>query len=526
MYRNIIELSDDTRIESGGAANYAIRNCTIIESVNSGDELTPGSACSACLDAQIIVKSQKIGLAAGQEIKLYKVDDTSTETLVGIFSLETPTKKSDSIYKITAYDRVSKLDKDLSAWLKALSGWPYKLSDFAKMVCNACGLTLSTQDFPNGDFLVYQFNKAGVTGRQLMQWIGEIACRFCRATAAGEIELAWYVDSGVTICATGDRYFFAGALTYEDYTVAPADGVQIRVTESTEGALWPAANVDNPYVIVGNPMLSNRITDSLLPVLQTIKEELNKVSYTPCRVSVPASLDIRAGHAVRIVDRNMTEITACVMTKTQTGQRDVLECTGSAYRTSSTAANTKTQRQRLAEQEAYSASVAAAAVNAQTQQDVFNKLTNNGAVQGFYVENNRLYVNAEFVQILNLVAGLITAGRLTSGDGLTYFDLDTAEFAASDATGVKVIVRNGRVKLLASDGTEKLVIGHNDANATFIAFGDLETPGTPRISVQDGEMSLQTVDVDDTDYLGKTTVRDYKVGWKYVNGEKVLVALI
>lgn len=524
MLKTILVLPDGTEISSGAGTVNAIQKVTLTECVNDSEELTLGSTCSNALEVRMITPAGKLAIEAGTEVVVHKENSAGVRKQIGVFILEKPTRPSANTMKFTGFDRVSKLDKDLTAWLSGLTEWPYPLTTFASMVCEVCGLKFNKTDVPNGDFLVYQFSRSSVTGRQLMRWIGEIACRFCRATATGEIELAWYTDSGVTIRSNGDRYFFSGTLAYENYTIAPVDAVQIRVTDSTEGALWPAVNAGNPYVIVGNPMLMNRITDRLLPLLQIIKEEMNKVSYTPCKVSVPASLDVRAGHTAKIVDNNEKEITICVMTKTQTGQRDTLECTGSASRASASAANTKSQRQRIAEQEAYSMAAAAAAVNAQTQQDVFNKLTDNGAVQGLYIKDGKLYINAEFVKILNLTAGLITAGRLTSTDGLTYFDLDIAEFATDDKNGTSIKLKGGRVILSAPDGNVMLVMGHNDTDAAFINFGAEKDAGSPRISVLDGQMHLKTTDADDSNALGQAVSRDYGVCWKYVNGVKVLAA--
>ena len=52
-----------------------------------------------------------------------------------------------------------------------------------------------------------------------------------------------------------------------------------------------------------------------------------------------------------------------------------------------------------------------------TQEDVFNILTNNGVVQGIYLQNGQLYINAEY----------IATGRLASVDGSSYWDLNTGE---------------------------------------------------------------------------------------------------
>lgn len=64
-----------------------------------------------------------------------------------------------------------------------------------------------------------------------------------------------------------------------------------------------------------------------------------------------------------------------------------------------------------AEKEADDAKAAAAealaAVNGLNQEEIFKRLTNDGEVQGLYVQDGKLYINAEFVQILNLVASVV-----------------------------------------------------------------------------------------------------------------------
>lgn len=419
MLKNVIRLPDGTSISSGADSSVAIQSCTITECVNSGSELTVGSTCSACLEAHIISTSGALDLPAGEEIELYKADETGAMVQAGVFRLESPTRKSDNVYKITAFDRVCLLDKDLSAWLKGLTGWPYTLSAFATMACAKCGLSLQTGAMLNADFPVQQFYKSGVTGRQIMRWIGEIAGCFCCATPEGKIELAWYSDSAVTVTASGSRYYFAGALTYEDFDVAAIDAVKLRLADSSDGALWPDGAAKNPYTITGNAILLAKVSEDLLPYLEVIRARLAALpAYKPCKVSLPAGLDIRAGNTVQIADKHGNQLTALVMTKTQSGQRDTLECTGSQNRSSTTAANSQSAAQLAQE-----------AVASQTQQDIFNKLTKNGTIQGIYVQDDKWYINAEQVNLQNLkvkaadVTGVITvkdAGGdvlFSAGDG-------------------------------------------------------------------------------------------------------------
>ena len=85
-----------------------------------------------------------------------------------------------------------------------------------------------------------------------------------------------------------------------------------------------------------------------------------------------------------------------------------------------------------------------AALHTLTQTDVFNRLTNDGALQGLYMSGGNLYVNASYIQAGSLSAALITSGKLTSVNGQSYFDLDnnlirlgtsSSNYTTIDATG-------------------------------------------------------------------------------------------
>ncbi len=419
MLKTIIILPDGTEVSSGSNSANAIQSVTLTECVNSGTDLTLGSTCANALEATLITPGGDLAIDAGSYVTVLKQDGDHAPVPVGVFRLEKPTKASANTMKLTGYDRVAELDKDLTDWLNGLEGWPYSLTTFAGMVCAACGLTFKITAVPNGDFPVHQFSRASVTGRQLMRWLGEICCRFCRADAEGNIEFAWYTDSGKTVTAAGESYYFQNSLSYEGYRTAAIDAVQIRLANSADGALWPAAEDEgaNSYIITDNAILNAKITEDLEPYLQVIREELTAVQYTPCKISLPASLDIRAGNTVNIVDKNGVQITAYVMTKTQTGQKDTLECTGSHRRDSTGAANSQSAT-------ANAASAAKNAFSGMTQEQVFNKLTNNGNIQGLFVQDNVWVFNAAVGKVANLIADMIIAGVLRSKDGGVYIDLD------------------------------------------------------------------------------------------------------
>lgn len=400
-------------VSSGTDSANAIQSITITECVNSGEELTLGSVCASMIEAKILAPAGGLEIHAGSEITVYRHDGAKTH-LVGGYIMEKPTRPTANTVKITGYDFVTKLDKDLTAWLNSLTGWPYKLLDFAGMVCNACGLSLANTEIPNGDFLVQKFTRDSVTGRQLMQWIGELSCRFCRINRdnPAQLEFAWYEPSGKSIAASGDMYYFQNSLTFEDYATAPVDAVQMRLAESDSGAVWPVVpETYNRYVITGNPLLNGSLQADIEPVLNTILAELDGFTYTPCKVSVPANMDLRAGHTVTVTDKNGKSFTTCIMTKTQAGQKDVLECTGSYRRDTASASSAQASSASAAAAAASAAQSAKAAQNAAqkavdslTQQEIFDKLTDNGKIQGIYLQDGKWYINAELAKIVNLIA--------------------------------------------------------------------------------------------------------------------------
>lgn len=78
----------------------------------------------------------------------------------------------------------------------------------------------------------------------------------------------------------------------------------------------------------------------------------------------------------------------------------IISVTLGSIRTSiaDTVANQNIQIVETAKNEAFRA------VKSQTSEDVFNRLTDNGRIQGIYIKDNRWYINAEIAQVLNLVA--------------------------------------------------------------------------------------------------------------------------
>ena len=157
---------------------------------------------------------------------------------MGMFTLEKPVRVSANTVSITAYDRISWLDKDLSGWIKDYQ-FPDSLYLFANNVCQACGLSLHNESIPTGDHYVNAFSGNGITGRQLIRWVGQAAGSFARATPDGQLEFAWYEDIQKTITPNGDLFYYQNGLNYSDYQTMPIEKVQIQQTDNDVGVIWP-----------------------------------------------------------------------------------------------------------------------------------------------------------------------------------------------------------------------------------------------------------------------------------------------
>ncbi len=484
MLKTIIKLPDGTEISSGSNSVNAIQSVTLTECVNSGEDLTIGSTCANALEVTLITPGGVLDIPAGTRVTVLKQDGDNAPMQVGVFNLEKPTRPSANRMKLTGYDRVAELDKDLTDWLHALNKqdeWNYTLTEFASVVCAACGLTFKVTDVPNAGFPVPRFTRSAVTGRQIMQWLGEICCRFCRADVEGNIEFAWYEPSGKTITPEGELYYLQNGLSYEDYTTQKINAVRLRLANSTDGALWPAAvDGENSYIITDNAILNARITEDLLPHLLVIQEELADIAYTPCKVTVPICLDIRAGSIVEVYNKKGVPLTMLVMTKTTKGQMDTLECTGNRRRDTAAAVNSQSQ----------SATAAAAAQNAfagMTQEQIFKKLTDDGKIEGLYMLDGQLYINASYIKTGEFLANLITAGVLKSKDGSTfYLDLDKGELKLNaselfvsgkpiaEIAGQGTLTQSGVFNALTNNGALKGLYMQNGElyiNASYLRSG-------------------------------------------------------
>lgn len=376
--QTIITLSDGTCI-GAGSQGVAIQSATLTQSVNTGQELALGSVCAAMAEVTFHAPDG-CPIGAGDSFTLYKTSASGQRHKLGVFTAEQPQWISRHRVRITAYDPVVKLDRDITGWLSALDGWPYTLQELAGLVCAHCGVSLGQEELPNGDFAVEQFCPDQATGRDLMRWIGQAAGRFCVADPEGVLRFGWYKPAqvslgpqevfGITVTdedghltvtglenaeATDDdrgnvtvwgkdcRYYRLGGLQLQTYATAPITALWLRGDDRDTGVLYPDGAGENPYAIRGNPLLRGT-AEKLLPVAKTLFEGLRDFSHTPMTVTAAADLRFYPGQLVQVCDSRGNAVTGCIMQRTLTGNTDTLIGAGSRSLQSTTAVNNRTYK--------------------------------------------------------------------------------------------------------------------------------------------------------------------------------------
>ena len=371
MFLHKITLPDGTALDSS-----VIRSVQLTEQVNDNTDLCPGAACAACAEIELWAPRNGLTIAQGTEITLVRIDaESGAQTPVGVFLAEKPVKASANVIRVTAYDRMTLLDKDLSPWLREQQeAFPMTVKALVQAVCAQCGVELAPGTLEaqvNTGYSVPAFYTDDLTGRQIIQWAAQTMCRFARMTPAGQLEFAWYTDharSGIgpgagsawtaldlsgQLLATVDGEvwtfaqpqagYFTGTLSYEDYTTAPIDKVQIRQSDDDVGVIYPPDEAGtNALVLQGNLLLATQTADALRPVARAIFEQMQGVTYTPLQVSIPLDAGTPApGEIITVTDAYGRTMQAYIMQRTISGQKVTLESTGNARRDGTAAVNSQ-----------------------------------------------------------------------------------------------------------------------------------------------------------------------------------------
>lgn len=235
----------------------AITHIRLTERMTEGEDLIPGGACAAVLEAELYGSTP---VPRGREVKYFH-DSVS----LGVFRVEESQALSENRYKITCYDRMVLFDRDVTDyWNSQLPGWA---STALTNLCKHLGVTLGPVTLPSEK--LEPLEGIRFTGRQLLKWLGQRWGMYFRMNDLGRLVCGWISDTGTVL---GD--YRLDGLTEASYDTKPVARVWVRQTEADTGAVYPDGLADtmNTLILQGNP---------LTPDPQTLYEKLAGFSYRP-----------------------------------------------------------------------------------------------------------------------------------------------------------------------------------------------------------------------------------------------------
>lgn len=156
------------------------------------------------------------GAVINVSVGLQLSDDKIEWIPKGIYTAE-PGKFTGAVISVTAYDNMARFDR---AYTESVLKYPATLGQIIADACSVCGVVQASADFPNRNYTVKERpDDEALTFRQVLTWVGQIACRYWQCDAYGRLTSGWYdtavfgrhngmdggsFDEGTPVYGTGD----------------------------------------------------------------------------------------------------------------------------------------------------------------------------------------------------------------------------------------------------------------------------------------------------------------------------------
>ena len=273
--------------------------------------------------------------------------DGSTEWLdKGKYTAE-PGEESGNSISVKAFDDMTKFDQSYS--LSKLV-YPTTLGTIVRDACSCCGVTLAsdTATFDNDNFIVQNRpDDSALTFRQVLQWVGQIACKFFKIDRFGKLSAQWYdtelleatwvqkedtiwtdVDGNAILDSEGQEIgtvieiplkngnsniidvdntdeilkisdLLTGSTIQTDDVVITGIRVNEEDGDSTEEITYQSGADGYALEIFGNKLIQS---GSGATVAAYLGERLNGIQFRPMSVSTPADPAREAGDLGLVID--------------------------------------------------------------------------------------------------------------------------------------------------------------------------------------------------------------------------------
>ena len=233
---------------------------------------------------------------------------------VGYFNVDEITKINDGVYSVLAFDDMVKTDADVSDWFNELQ-FPMTVKQLAEALCQHLGIEYEFGTFLNSDMTVNDMvTLEGVTGREILSWIGEVSGTFPHMRKDGKmILITLNMTSAFTV-----PFYDSGNLDVAEYTVSKIEKLQVRSEETDVGII--VGDGTNAYIIEGNPLFYFDSDAQGRPYVEKLFNAIKDITYIPYSFDSWGNPNIGIGTTISVTTRTET-LNALVMNRTLIGER-------------------------------------------------------------------------------------------------------------------------------------------------------------------------------------------------------------
>ena len=309
-----IEFADGTVITAQDADLYTFKISDNTSNTNSFDI---GAAIAKQLELKIDniegaysernFSGAKITARVGLELS-----ETTEWLKKGIFYAEPGTLSGDTV-SVTALDSMTKFDK---SYTESKLQYPATLGQIVRDTCSACNVSMSADiaSFPQNNFVVTaRPSDTSLTFRQVLQYVGEIACLFFKINEDDELTASWYNTSLLESenikenTETVKVEDYTGTIETDDVVVTGIKVVEESTTDSdTEKNETEYLYGTKGYVleIKENKLIQDGKGAS---VAEFVGKKVNGLTFRPLTIKCQGDPAIEAGDIAVVTDRKGKE---------------------------------------------------------------------------------------------------------------------------------------------------------------------------------------------------------------------------
>lgn len=303
-----IEFSDGTALTPQDQDLYTFK---ISENTSNEKSFDLGSAIAKQLDLKINnidgeyskhkFSGAKITARVGLEIS------GKTEWLKkGVFYAD-PGKTAGDTISVTAVDGMTKFDVSYS---KSGLSYPATLGNIVRDACSVCGITMSPEiaSFEKSDFVVTNRPvDSPLTFRNILQFVGEIACLNFKMNADDQLTASWY-DTNLLESETAEAAIkvehYSGTIETDDVVITG-----VKVTEESVSDSDTEEKNETEYIYGSTGYVLEIKENKLIQegngasVAEYAGRKVNGIAFRPVSIHTQGDPSIEAGDIAVITDR-------------------------------------------------------------------------------------------------------------------------------------------------------------------------------------------------------------------------------